>query len=102
MSSGFRHRTPDLGVLPFGSGLPAPRQFVDALQSLALTLRGRTLALVRTQLALVRRLLAIIRDSVALIGGTISFVGDPLTPRKFGHTSRESLLALIDLGSAPS
>jgi hypothetical protein len=98
-SSGFGHRAPDFGVLPSGSGSPAHCPFVDAVQSLALTLRSRTLAFVRTQLPVVRRLLAIICDSVPLIGGAISFVGDALAPVELSLTPRESRFAVIQLST---
>jgi hypothetical protein len=61
-SSGFSHSAPDFGVLPFGSGSRALLTLLEAVQALALTLRGRIFAFVRTLLSLVRRLLAIIRD----------------------------------------
>ena len=73
---GFSHRSPNFGVFPSGGGFLALRPFVDALQSLALTMRSRTLRYVRTPLSIVTRLLAIICDSVPPIGDAISFVSD--------------------------
>ena len=100
MSSGFSHRTPDLGVLPDGRSLPALRPLVDALLSLALTLGGRTFTCVRPQFSIVRHLLAVVGESVPLIGDAISFISDPLAPRKLSLTPRECLVVLIGLGSA--
>jgi hypothetical protein len=96
------HRTPDFGISPFGRGLPALGPLADALLSLALTLRGRSLAFVRAPLSVIGRLLAIIGDSVSLIGDAISFITDPVAPRELVLTPRKGRLALVDLSGAAS
>ncbi|WP_163747911.1 hypothetical protein [Mycobacterium noviomagense] len=81
--------------------MPAFGLFVNALQSLALTLCRRTLAFVRCQLSFIGLLLAFICDSVALIGDVIAFVGDSLAPGELTFTTRKHLVALIQLSAAP-
>lgn len=100
MASCFSHRTSDLGVLPFGSGLLAFRPVVDALHSRALTLRSHILAFVGAQLSFVSQLLAVICDQVALICDAISFVSDPSAPQGLTLTPSQSRLAVIQISSA--
>lgn len=80
--------------------MPARLPLLGAVQSLALTLLGRTLADVRIQLPVVRRLLANIRDPVPLIGDAIPFVGHPLAPRELTFAQRKRLLMLIGVSGA--
>jgi hypothetical protein len=95
MSSGFSHRTPDFGVLPFGSRLPALPPIGDAVLPLALTLLVRSLTLVCTQLSVVGCLLAIVCDAVPLIGDAFSFVSYPLASCELTLAPRESIFALM-------
>lgn len=97
---GFSHLTPDLGVVPVGSGLPPLRPFVEAVLPLAFTLCGGALAFVRAQLSVVSRSLAFIGDLLPLIGGSISSVGNPMTPRELVFPQPESHLADVQLGGA--
>ncbi|MBV8863052.1 MAG: hypothetical protein JO259_14515 [Mycobacterium sp.] len=94
-SSGFGHRTPYFGIFPVSSSLLALAPFVDPLQSLPLTLHGRTIAFVRKQLSVISRLLAVICDPVSLIGDAISFVSDPLAPRELTLTPGKRVRAVI-------
>lgn len=77
----------------------ALRPVVQALQSLAFTLRGRALALVRAQFPVIRRFLTLIGYSVALIGHVISLVSNPLASRKLPLPPCQSLLASVRLAS---
>jgi hypothetical protein len=53
VAHGFSHRTADFGCLPSGSRAPTLAPVVDALQSFAFTLLGRTLAEVGLRLPIV-------------------------------------------------
>lgn len=101
-SPGFSNRAIDFGIVPSGSGFGALHPFVDAVQSLTLTLRSRALTFVRTQFPAVRRLLAVVCDLIPLIGEAFSFVGNSLAPVEFMLAPGETPLAIIQLRKVPS
>ncbi|OBK23582.1 hypothetical protein [Mycobacterium asiaticum] len=99
-SPGFRHRAPDLGVLPLRSGTSALDAILGSLQAFALTLGGNTFTDVLARLSVIGGQLAVIGELVPLIGNAIALVGDVFPPGQLVLAPPHSQLALLELSDA--
>ncbi|KUI38537.1 hypothetical protein AU194_08585 [Mycobacterium sp. GA-2829] len=96
----LRHRTRDLGALPFGRGMHALVGVIETPQSFAFTLFDRALTFVRAHFPLVGSLFTRVRDAVPVVGQAVAFVGDLLAACEVVFASRETPCAIVQLSGA--